>query len=289
MDVRLEELLTRQASLVGRWQLVEAGLSAATIRHFAGGVRMVADGVYMTGHAPMTRDQQRWAAVLTAPDRFIAAASAGDAWGIRAWKGAVQVVAEPGSGGPRRTGNVLVCRSSTLAGATTTLNGLPITTVERTIIDLSASVPSWERQKMVREALRLELTTPAALGTALRQARGRRGTAGVRNFLNRTSSLPFHRCRSDAEAMALQILADSGREIPEVNFRRAGEEADLSWPARRLIIEIDGPQYHRFKEADARKTATWRAAGWDVRRIGSDRVFDAPHELLALHDRRTSI
>src|SRR3954452_15615117 len=289
MNVRAEQLLKQQASLVGCWQMLAAGMTAEEVRHFCRLARRVGDGVYMTGHGPMTREQRRWAAVLTAPRSFLAVASAGDDYAIRPWKGSYEVIVRPGSGGPKRLGDVLVCRSATLAGNTTFLDTLPITTPERTIVDLAASVRGRAMQKMVREAIRLKLVTWPSLDRKISEATGRRGVAALRDYVSRYSSLPFDRCRSDAEAMGLQVLAESGRPIPDVNVWIAGEEADFSWPDRRLIIEIDGPQWHLFAEEDARKTAIWQAAGWIVRRIPSGRVFDAAHELIALHDRPTSV
>ena len=53
----------------------------------------------------------------------------------------------------------------------------------------------------------------------------------------------------------------------------AGHEADLVDHGRRLIVEIDGPQYHLFPDEDARKEAAWREAGYDVIRRSSDDVF----------------
>src|SRR3954451_20401414 len=68
---------------------------------------------------------------------------------------------------------------------------------------------------------------------------------------------------------------------PRVNIRIAGEEADLVWPRRRLVVEIDGPQYHRFPGEDARKQGVWEAAGYTVRRVTGDRVYGDPAALLA--------
>ena len=69
---------------------------------------------------------------------------------------------------------------------------------------------------------------------------------------------------------------------PLLNTEAAGEEADLTFHDRKVIIEIDGPQFHRFKDEDARKEARWRKAGYTVRRIDSDRVYDEPGHLVAL-------
>src|SRR3954467_9056576 len=114
MNARAVQLLSTQASLVACWQMLAAGMSVEEVRHFCRLARRVGDGVYMTGHGPMTREQRRWAAVLTAPRSHLAMASAGDAFGFRPWSGTFEVVLRPGSGGPKLLGDVLVCRSKTL-------------------------------------------------------------------------------------------------------------------------------------------------------------------------------
>jgi len=70
--------------------------------------------------------------------------------------------------------------------------------------------------------------------------------------------------------------------MPRLNVNVADEEADLSWPAEKLIIEIDGGPFHQDKGEDARKEAAWRGAGWRVDRIPGDDVYDRPSRFLAL-------
>jgi very-short-patch-repair endonuclease len=64
--------------------------------------------------------------------------------------------------------------------------------------------------------------------------------------------------------------------------RIAGEEADLSWPSQRLIVEIDGGPFHLDRGEDARKEETWTSAGWTVQRLPAAAVYVQPHLLLAL-------
>ncbi|MGH2953805.1 MAG: DUF559 domain-containing protein [Solirubrobacterales bacterium] len=61
-----------------------------------------------------------------------------------------------------------------------------------------------------------------------------------------------------------------------------GEEADLSWPTQRVIIEVDGAPFHLDEGEDARKQAAWEAAAWTVRRVSSDDVYERPRRLLSL-------
>ena len=74
--------------------------------------------------------------------------------------------------------------------------------------------------------------------------------------------------------------ASTSPATPRSRVDIAGEEADLSWPAKRLILELDGGTFHQDKLADARKTAVWRAAGWDVWRLPTDVVYDDPNRLI---------
>jgi very-short-patch-repair endonuclease len=101
-------------------------------------------------------------------------------------------------------------------------------------------------------------------------------------LVRRYATIPYQRTRSDAEALGLELLHDAGFEPPRVNFTIAGEEADLCWPARRLIVEIDGPQFHRFPDEDACKQRAWEADGYVVRRLPSDAVYHRPDALLGI-------
>jgi hypothetical protein len=136
--------------------------------------------------------------------------------------------------------------------------------------------------RMFREALRLKTTTVRRMELALDRHRGRRGTRLLRELATRYGDIPYERARSDAEARGLELLHDSGAEPPLVNHRVAGEEADLVFLRRREIIEIDGPQFHRFSDEDERKQAKWEAAGFRVIRLPSWEIYNRPELLAAL-------
>ena len=260
------------------WQLRAAGCTWDVIRYRTRGLRRLHDGVFVTGDAPVTRLQRWWAATLTAPGSVLAFASAGAAYEIRPWDGTFEVIVREGNGGPRRQDGLLVCRTKHLHA--TTLNGLPITTPERTVADLWPHLPQKQQQHMLRNALRLRRVTIPSLDAHLSQASARQRPRTLSDHLERYRKLQLHRCRSDAEALAVVTLADAKLEPAAINVRIAGEEADLSWPARRLIVEIDGGTYHQDKLEDARKTAAWRAAGWQVQRVPAADVYDNPERLI---------
>jgi hypothetical protein len=155
--------------------------------------------------------------------------------------------------------------------------------VPRTLLDLARiGISDRALARAVREAVRLRRTSTAALTDYLIVRKGFRGTRRLARTLARYSGLPLDRARSGAEVLAMEILRDARRPMPLLNDRIAGEEADLSWREYRLIIEIDGGPFHLDVGEDARKQALWEAAGWEVRRIDSDDVYEHPHVLLAL-------
>jgi len=281
-DVRLLELAGRQHRCVARRQLLALGYSDRAIAHRLAGGRLVQlhDGVYAV--APVLDERStRWMAVtLTAPDSVLSHASAAAAWGFRACNAPFEVITRRGSGGPERKDDVLVCRSQTVDA--TTLEGIPITTPERTLIDLAPRLHERALARAVREAMRLRTTTPSDVFITLARHRGRRGTRRLHAALSRYAGLPLHRTRSDAEALALALLRDAGHSAPGVNEEIEGEEADLSWPDRRLIVELDGPQFHLDASEDRRKQGIWETAGWTVRRLPTDAVYLDPGRLTAL-------
>src|SRR5215208_2984515 len=284
MDVRIRELAARQFDLVAAWQLVDHGATRELIRHRVKhrGWRVVHRGVYALSHSPLTQ-QQRWLAVtLTARGSVLSHASAAACWGFRRPEGATETITRTGSGGSRRLDGVDVYRSACLDGGTTSIGPIPITTAARTLIDIAPGLTPRATARAFREALRLKTTTAEQVTATVAVHRGRRGTKILGGLGHRSLTIPYGRTRSDAEALALEILYDAGVERPLVNAKVGGEEADLTWPKPRVIIEIDGPQYHRFPDEDARKARVWRAAGYDVRRISSDLVYREPDALLRL-------
>lgn len=284
-DARVAQLAGRQFNRVSRRQLIGLGLSESAIAHriATGRLVIVEEGVFAVAPALEHDEWGRWmAATLTAPGSVLSHTSAGAAWGIWSLPRELETVTRPGSGGPRRHGRVLAFRSSTLKGDGTILREIPITSVSRTLLDLARGVSDRALARAVREAVRLELITIEALGDGLGRYRGRRGSRRLAATVARYTGLPLERARSGAEIRAIEILRAAGRPLPSLNIRIAGEEADLSWPDRRLIVEIDGGPFHLDVGEDARKQACWEAAGWTVRRIPSHDVYEHPQRLLGV-------
>ena len=284
-DVSIADLAGRQFNRVSRRQLIELGVSEGAIdrRVAAGRLVIVGEGVFAL--APVL-DHDKWGhwmgATLTSADTFLFRESSACAWGALSLEPRGIKVVRPGSGGPRHISGVTVHRSSTLSGETTTCNGIPLTTPPRTLLDLGCCVGDRALARALREFIRLRLTTIYALGDWLGVVSHRRGSLRLGQAMARYRGLPIERARSGAEVRALEVLRDAHVELPRLNVSIGGEEADLSWPARRLIIEVDGGPFHQDVGEDARKEAAWQNAGWRVLRIDARDVYEHPQHLVAL-------
>ena len=273
--VRVVELAARQYNRFSRQQLADLGVGDEAIRHrlASGDWTAVNDGVY--GIAPVFDDDRgRWmAATLTARGSVLSHASSGAAWGWWDRDRSFEIVTRPGNGGPRRQDGVLIHFSERLAGDTTTRFGIPITRVPRTLLDLVPHVSRPLLARCVRESIRLRTTTTVEIMDALtRPHRGRRGSRRLALTVARYEGLPIHRARSGVEVEALLLLRAAGRPMPKFNHKVAGREADLVWPKERLIIEIDGDEYHLDRGEDLAKEELWAAAGFAVRRLPAENV-----------------
>jgi hypothetical protein len=283
-DVQLLELFERQWNRASLAQILALGYTHddVTRRVAAGRLRAVHEGVF--AGRPFIADQRGgWmAAALTAPESHLSHASSAALHGYWDRKRPLEIVTRPGSGGPRRLDGVFVHRSLTLAGNTMIVDGIPTTNPERAIIEMAPYIDDRGLARAVREALRIGSTTSAALLRAVDAHFRRRGTRRVLRTVARYAGLPVTRARSGAEIQALMVLRDAGRPAARLNYKVAGNEADLTWPKQRLIVEIDGGPFHQDVGEDARKEEAWCAAGWTVLRLASEAVYNAPERLLAV-------
>jgi very-short-patch-repair endonuclease len=285
LDPHLRILAARQADVVAAWQLRAAGWTWGKIGHYfrSRGWRAVHPGVYVLNSSPIQRRQLWFAAVLTAPGSVLSHGSAAACFGFYRFQRGYEVVTRPGRGGRRRRRGVLVFRAEIPDEEVTRHTGIPITTAARVLVDLAPGLDGKQMGRAFREAIRLKCTTAQHVRATTERHARRPGTPLLRELATRYATIPYRRTRSDAEGRALEVLHDAGFSPPQINVKMGGQEADLVWD--RLIVEIDGPQYHLFRDEDARKEEIWRKAGFTVRRISSDAVYDAPSELIDLCSR----
>jgi hypothetical protein len=158
----------------------------------------------------------------------------------------------------------------------TTLDGLPLTTPPRTIIDLAAvSAPA--RLRLLAEHAVLERRcTVAELGALLDRIR-RSGKPGVRRMehvldaIGPGADLP----RSELERLADHVIGLAGLPTPRYehplpNERGRSGFVDRAWDEAMLILEADGRRWHARHQqmlADADRTLSAQALGFETSRL----------------------
>jgi len=110
--------------------------------------------------------------------------------------------------------------------------GLRITSPARTLLDLAATSPRDELERLVEEAQVQRLASPAALRAVIERGAGRPGVAKLRAVLDFIDEPLF--TRSDAERRLRALCRSAGLPMPRMNMKRAGWEVDAVWDAQRL-------------------------------------------------------
>jgi very-short-patch-repair endonuclease len=162
------------------------------------------------------------------------------------------------------------------SGDFTQRDGIPVTTVARTLLDLAGIASARELARAVDTAERLDVFDLTAVDDVLGRARGRRGTAALRRAV---AEWRPRQTRSELEDRFQELLA--GTELPRPRFNalldgdRAQHEVDAFWPSQRLVVQLDGFAFHRTRrdrERDAATDADLELGGMRVVRLTWEEV-----------------
>jgi very-short-patch-repair endonuclease len=280
----LANLAERQYGVVGRRQLLEVGWSDGSIekRVRSGRLHPLYAGVYRVGHGLIKREGRWMAAVLASgPDAVLSHWSAAALWGIRPSSRTVIDVTEPVKSrswdGIRRHHKALPHDEITVK------EGIPVTTVPRTIFDLAAREPLDVVKAILREAEFLELHDRLSLWDLVERYPGRRGIRKAKAALEALKDEPLDEYKSRLEERFAPFLAR--RELPLARFNQwivvGGKrfQVDCLWPDQRQIVELDGWQGHKTRTAfreDRARDRRLRVAGYGVTRLTWNQLDDEP-------------
>jgi very-short-patch-repair endonuclease len=126
--------------------------------------------------------------------------------------------------------------------AVTEVQGMRVTSIVRTFVDLAVRLPPAELEGAIGAADKDRLIDPEALRVTLEEFRGRPGVAKLRKTLDRRT---FRLTRSQLERRFLRIVRLARLPMPETGAIVNGFEVDFYWPGQELIVETDGLTYHR--------------------------------------------
>lgn len=272
VDWAIAEIAGRQHGVIARAQLVALGLSPRTIRYRIATGRLVRlhYGVLAVGHGAVSPNGRRLAAVLACGHgAALSHRSSAALWGFRPYGGRpeVSVPAEA----CRSVVGVTVHRSRNIAiEDATTVEGIPCTTVARTLLDLAAVTDRRGLIAAITRAEQLKIYDGAAVEAVLDRARGKQGARLLRSVLADWSD---DRTRSELERRLLALLRRHALPEPEVNARITLEsqtiQPDFMWRAPRVILETDGYATHGTRKAfgdDRRRDQLLTRNGWTTLR-----------------------
>ena len=167
----------------------------------------------------------------------------------------------------------------------TMVEGIPCTTVAKTLLDFAGLAPVWEVRKAVSEAEVLRILDFRALRGLIRRNRGRRGVARLRLILDEIHP-DTKRTRSDLERMFLRMCEKTRLPRPEVNAKlQVGDDwfrPDFLWREAGLIMEADSRRFHDTHSAfqrDREREQRLQMAGWRVSRCTWEQVEHNPNSL----------
>lgn len=275
-DAVLARIASAQHGVLTFAQASAAGLTvhAAKQRLSRGEWRRVFRGVYHHIAAPETWKSRLMAACLTGGDGTVAShRSAATLYGLAG--GSRELVEITCRRWKRSKHPPLVIHEtkSLTPISITTVEGIPTTTVERTLLDLGAVCGPLTVQMALDKALRRRLTTWHKVDETLRllARSGRPGILKLRAALLSRAGRPTP--ESEQETALLDLLDRAGFPTAQPQFVIRSIDGsflarvDAAFPRERIALEYDSDQEHSDPVALARDNARRNkliAAGWTV-------------------------
>ena len=244
-------LATRQHGVVAMRQLAALGLSQRAVSHraAAGRLHRVHRGVYAVGHPILTVNGRRMAAVLAArPGAVLSHASAAALWEIRFTSATRIDVTIRSDGGRAKRPGLRIHRATKLRDDEIIVQqGIRVTTVARTLLDLAATLPNRALERALDQAEIHDLYDLASLDAMARAHRGERGAAALRRAIDEDGVPTL--TDSELEELMVALCHEHQLEQPIAQAWVAGLRVDFLFAASRLVVETDGYRYHRTRRA----------------------------------------
>lgn len=274
LDGAVAALATSQHGVLALHQICELGLTASGVRKraAAGRLHRIHLGVYaLVPRTLLTREGHWMAAVLAAGSGAVLShRKAAALHGLLPSAGTKIDVTIPGRSGRERAG-IDIHRSTTLTDVdVTVVRNIPCTTIARTLFDIAEMFPPRRLERALDQAEIMDVLDLTSLHDQIERGAGRIGARRLKAVLD-THYIGRTPTANDFEERFLKLTRTAGFPDPEVNAfvdPHDGERAiraDFVWRERRLVVETDGDETHRTRQAferDRRDDQRLAAAGW---------------------------
>jgi hypothetical protein len=274
----LAELAAKQHGVVSTGQLGELGYGKNSVAKAAsvGRLHRIHRGVYVVGHRRLTWEGRCMATVLAAYPSVASHRSAGWLWGLLQSRPDTMHVTCRKSRHAERT---FVTHAADLTRVDLTRrDGIPVTSLPRTILDLAADSPQRTVARYIRRADDDKVFDLRAMEELLERSRGHRGRAKVLAALETYEDSPAF-TRSDLERRFLEVVTAAGLPAPSMNYATEGFELDAYWADHRFAVELDVYSTHGSRlsfEEDRERDDALLHAGIETTRVTGKRLEREP-------------
>jgi hypothetical protein len=282
-DRQIAALAYRQHGVVALPQLNALGLTAAGVRRrvASGPLHPIHRGVYAVGHAVLTLEARLMAAVLACgPGALVSHRSAAEMWGLLDDSRPVIDVLAAANRRSRR-GIAFHRVRQILPGDSAKRQGVPVTSLPRTLLDIAEVVPPRRLVYAIERAEKLRLLDLRALEACLGRSRGRRGIKPLRQALRETDPEALY-AHDGLERLFIAFCRDRELPPPTMNAVVEGFTVDALWAKQKLIVELDSWRDHRARRAfeqDRRRDGVLKLAGYEVLRVTYNWLEHEPADL----------
>jgi very-short-patch-repair endonuclease len=280
VEAALARMATGAHGLVTHRGMTAAGITRAEIRsrRRSGLLYEVHRGVYRVGHRAPTLEARYLAAVLACGDGAVLSGMA--AAHLLALTIGTPPAAEVTCVKRRRVKGVITHRSVRRPARAISCRGVPVTSVARTLVDISAVLAKEALARACHEAGVKYRTTPRDVEAELAEWPNAKGSAALRAVLRGDVNVTLSRL----ERRFVFLLRAEALPRPVTNRPAGGRRVDCRWPEHRLTVELDSYRYHSSRHAweqDRRREREAYARGENFRRYTWGDVFDNPRQMLA--------
>jgi putative AbiEi antitoxin of type IV toxin-antitoxin system/transcriptional regulator with AbiEi antitoxin domain of type IV toxin-antitoxin system/uncharacterized protein DUF559 len=270
-EAGLASLARRQRGYLTRQQLLDLGLGSEAIRYRVKAGRLIAvhTGVYAVGHVPISPPDRAYAAVLACgPDAVLSHGSAASLWGVdKRWRTPFEVTVPSA----RRRSGIRIHRNSLHRRDIRRHDGIRVTSPARTVLDISPRLRDKALVRAVNDLRIARYLQPQDLQELVDRTPTHQGAPRIRNLIDPKRSPT----RSELEDAFQDLTTRFGLPPALINARVAGYEVDVLFPEEKVIVELDGYEFHATREAfetDRERDATMLEHGHQTVRITWDRM-----------------
>jgi hypothetical protein len=265
----IRALAERQHGVVAHRQLLELGLGKGLgLRRREGGLLVpLHRGVFALGHERLSREGRWMAAVLACgPGAVLSHFSAGHLWNLCGSSGPAEVLRQSGGGAHR---GLRLHQTRRLEPYEVTLEkGIPVTSIERTLLDLAGRMGAKRIERTLVQADKTGKLSWPALARVLRRRRGRKGAGRLKRIASEVDPRAVE-THSVTEIDFLALWRGTGLPLPATNVLVEGHLVDFLWPQQKVVVETDSWSFHGDRptfERDHQTDVDLVAAGYDVHR-----------------------